>query len=102
MLLEVNDLRVHFLTNEGVVKAVDGVNLTIERGKTLCLVGESGCGKSVTARAFLQIISKPGKIVAGSMRFHQKKPNGTADVIDLATLDPKGPAIAPSVVKRSP
>jgi oligopeptide/dipeptide ABC transporter ATP-binding protein len=93
VLLEVNDLAVHFPTNEGVVKAVDGLNLTIERGKTLCLVGESGCGKSVTARAFLQIISKPGKIIAGSMLYHQKKPDGTTDVIDLAALDPKGQAI---------
>ncbi len=93
VLLEVNDLRVHFLTDEGVVRAVDGVNLAIERGKTLCLVGESGCGKSVTARAFLQIVSKPGKIVSGSMRFHQKRSHGAANVINLAALDPKGPAI---------
>ena len=45
-LLEVSDLKIHFFTDEGVVKAADGVNLTIERGKTLCLVGESGCGKA--------------------------------------------------------
>jgi len=93
VLLEAKDLQIHFITNEGVVKAVDGLDLTIERGKTLCLVGESGCGKSVTARAFLQIVTKPGKIVGGSMKFRQRKPDGTTEVIDLATLDPKGKEI---------
>src|SRR5689334_18936105 len=93
VLLEVNNLHIQFFTDEGVIKAVDGVNLTIERGKTLCLVGESGCGKSVTARAFLQIISKPGKIVSGSMVYHQQNPDGSAKDIDLAALDPKGKAI---------
>jgi oligopeptide/dipeptide ABC transporter ATP-binding protein len=90
VLLDVKDLRIHFTTNEGVVKAVDGVDLTVERRKTLCLVGESGCGKSVTARAFLQIVSKPGKIISGSMQYCLSKPDGKADVIDLAKLDPKG------------
>jgi len=93
VLLEVDNLHVHFTTNEGVVKAVDGVNLTIRRGKTLCLVGESGSGKSVTARAFLQIISSPGRITAGSMRFHQRMPDNSTHVVDLAMLDPKGKAI---------
>ncbi|MCA9887235.1 MAG: ATP-binding cassette domain-containing protein, partial [Anaerolineae bacterium] len=65
ILLEVKDLKIHFFTDEGVVKAVNGVDLTIERGKTLCLVGESGCGKSVTSRSFLKIIHSPGKIVGG-------------------------------------
>jgi oligopeptide/dipeptide ABC transporter ATP-binding protein len=92
-LLEVSDLKIHFFTNEGVVKAVDGMDLTIERGKTLCLVGESGCGKSVASRAFLQIIRKPGKLVSGQMLFHHLPENGATSTIDLAKLDPKGPAI---------
>jgi oligopeptide/dipeptide ABC transporter ATP-binding protein len=92
-LLEVSNLKIHFFTDEGVVKAVDGVDLTIERGKTLCLVGESGCGKSVTSRAFMQIIRTPGKLVAGEMLFHHKRDDGTEEVIDLAKLDPKGRAI---------
>ncbi len=92
-LLEVCDLLIHFFTDEGVVKAVDGVNLTIPRGKTICLVGESGCGKSVTARAFLQIIRKPGRIVSGQMLYHQQRPDGSTEVIDLAKLPPKGDAI---------
>ncbi len=90
VLLEVKELQIQFFTGEGLVRAVDGVNLNIERGKTLCLVGESGCGKSVTARAFLQIVSKPGKIVGGSMLYHKKMPDGTVRHIDLAALDPKG------------
>lgn len=89
-LLEVSDLKIHFFTDEGVVKAVDGVDLTIERKKTLCLVGESGCGKSVTGRAFMQIIRKPGKIVSGKMLYHYKRSDGSEEIIDLAQLDPKG------------
>jgi peptide/nickel transport system ATP-binding protein len=92
-LLEVNDLKIHFFTDEGVVKAVDGVDLTIERGKTMCLVGESGCGKSVTSRAFLQIVRSPGRIVSGEIRYHQKQADGKVNIIDLASLDPKGSAI---------
>jgi peptide/nickel transport system ATP-binding protein len=89
-LLDVKDLRIHFFTDEGVVKAVDGVDLSIERGKTLCLVGESGCGKSVTARAFLKLVRSPGKIVGGQMLF---RPSSGGSVVDIATLDPKGPDI---------
>ncbi|MBN1285745.1 MAG: ABC transporter ATP-binding protein [Anaerolineae bacterium] len=89
ILLDVIDLKIHFFTDEGVVKAVDGVDLAIERGKTLCLVGESGCGKSVTCRAFLRLIANPGRLVSGEMHFRSST-NGT---IDLAQLDPKGSAI---------
>lgn len=85
LLLRAKDLKVHFFTDEGVVKAVDGVDLDTERGTTLCLVGESGCGKSVTARAFLGIVQSPGRIVSGDLHFHR---NG--DVINIAELDPKG------------
>ena len=89
-LLKVKDLNIHFFTDEGVVKAADGVDLIIERGKTLCLVGESGCGKSVTSRSFLNIIPSPGKIVSGQMLYRQQLPDGTTTTIDLAALDPKG------------
>ncbi len=87
VLLRVRDLRVHFFTDEGIVKAVDGVDLDIERGKTLCLVGESGCGKSVACRSFLNIVQPPGRIVSGEMLFY-----GGADrePVDLAKLDAKG------------
>ena len=58
-LLEVNDLRTHFFTREGVVRAVDGVDFSVEAGKTLGIVGESGCGKSVTALSIMGLIPKP-------------------------------------------
>ncbi|MBN1246607.1 MAG: ABC transporter ATP-binding protein [Anaerolineae bacterium] len=87
MLLEAHNLKVHFFTDEGVVKAVDGVDLEIERGQTLCLVGESGCGKSVTCRAFLDIVQPPGRIVSGDILFH---PEGNDQTINIAQLDPRG------------
>ena len=61
VVLEVKGLKTHFFLDEGVVRAVDGVDLAVERGKMLCIVGESGCGKSITARSILQIVSAPGR-----------------------------------------
>ena len=58
-LLEVDDLRTHFFTREGVVRAVDGIGFEVEKGKTLGIVGESGCGKSVTALSIMGLIPKP-------------------------------------------
>lgn len=67
-LLEVSNLKVNFNTEAGIVRAVDGVSFTIERGETLGLVGESGCGKSVTALSLLRLIpAPPGKIVDGEV-----------------------------------
>jgi peptide/nickel transport system ATP-binding protein len=67
-LLEIRGLRTHFKTDDGMVKAVDGVDLTINRGETLGIVGESGCGKTVTAMTVLKLIQiPPGRIVAGSV-----------------------------------
>ncbi len=88
-LLEVVDLQAHFFTHEGVVKAVDGVSFAIPRGKTTCIVGESGCGKSVTARAILQVIDAPGRIVSGDILF---RPTSDEE-INLAKLDPYGKPI---------
>jgi oligopeptide transport system ATP-binding protein len=69
-LLEVNDLKTHFFTREGVVQAVDGVSFSVEKGRTLGIVGESGCGKSVTALSIMGLIPKPpAKIVDGSVLF---------------------------------
>ena len=69
-LLDVRDLRTHFYTRDGVVKAVDGVSLSLARGETLCIVGESGCGKSVTALSVMRLVPPAaGRIVAGSVRF---------------------------------
>jgi oligopeptide/dipeptide ABC transporter ATP-binding protein len=69
-LLEVKDLKTHFFTREGVVQAVDGISFSLEKGKTLGLVGESGCGKSVTALSIMGLIPKPpAEIVAGEVLF---------------------------------
>jgi oligopeptide/dipeptide ABC transporter ATP-binding protein len=69
-LLEVDDLRTHFFTREGTVRAVDGVSFSVDKGKTLGIVGESGCGKSVTALSIMGLIPKPpARIVSGSVLF---------------------------------
>jgi oligopeptide/dipeptide ABC transporter ATP-binding protein len=85
-LLEFKDLRVHFFTDEGVVKAVDGVDFGVKRGKTTCIVGESGCGKSVMSLTSLRIVQKPGRIVSGQILWRETPEK----VIDLAQLDPRG------------
>ncbi len=69
LLLEVEDLKTHFDTRDGVVRAVDGVSFGVNRGEVLGLVGESGCGKSVTSLSIIGLIGHPGKIVAGEVRF---------------------------------
>jgi len=69
-LLQVKDLRTHFFTDEGVVRAVDGISYDVQEGETMGLVGESGCGKSVSALSILRLIpSPPGKIVGGEVWF---------------------------------
>ncbi|GHV91687.1 dipeptide/oligopeptide/nickel ABC transporter ATP-binding protein [Spirochaetia bacterium] len=88
-LVEVQDLKTYFFTDEGVVKAVDGVDFSIKKGKTLCVVGESGCGKSITARSIMRLIDPPGRIVEGSIKYV----NGEGVEIDLTALSPKGQEI---------
>lgn len=70
-LVTIKNLQTHFFTDEGVVKAVEDVSLDIQRGKTLGLVGESGCGKSVTALSVIGLISSPGRIVGGNVTLHE-------------------------------
>lgn len=82
-VIEVKKLHTHFFTDEGVVKAVDGVSFEIERGKTLCVVGESGCGKSITARSILQVVDRPGRIVEGEIIF-RPEPNTEINLTDLS------------------
>ncbi len=88
IFLQVRGLATHFFTDEGVVKAVNGVDFSIPKGRTICLVGESGCGKSVTARSILQIVDAPGRIVAGEILMRRD-----GATIDLAALDPRGEEI---------
>jgi peptide/nickel transport system ATP-binding protein len=72
-LIEITDLATHFFTRDGVVRAVDGVSYAVSAGETLAVVGESGCGKSVTALSVLGLVaSPPGKVVGGSIRFRGK------------------------------
>jgi peptide/nickel transport system ATP-binding protein len=93
LLLELRDLKVHFLTPEGVVRAVDGVSYHVRQGRTLCVVGESGSGKSVTARAILGIVHRPGKVVGGQVLYHRALPGDTSETIDITALDPQGAKI---------
>jgi peptide/nickel transport system ATP-binding protein len=81
-LLEIKDLRTHFSTDDGIVRAVDGVDITINKGETLCVVGESGCGKTVTAMSILKLIAMPpGRIVSGEIFFEGR------DLVPLSSND---------------
>ena len=71
-LLQIRDLQTHFATADGLVKAVDGVSFSIRNGATLGVVGESGCGKSVTALSVMRLIERPGRIVGGTITFGGK------------------------------
>jgi oligopeptide/dipeptide ABC transporter ATP-binding protein len=93
LLLEMIDLKLHFFTAEGVVKAVDGASYSIRRGKTLCVVGESGCGKSVAARAILQIVHRPGKIIDGRILYHRSRQDGSIETVNITDLHPRSARI---------
>lgn len=70
-VISVRDLETHFFTDEGVVRAVDGVNFDVHPGTTMGIVGESGCGKSITAKSILQIVEAPGRIVNGEINYRR-------------------------------
>jgi peptide/nickel transport system ATP-binding protein len=89
----VRNLKTYFPQDEGVVKAVDGVSFDLYPGRTLGIVGESGCGKSITARSILRIVDRPGRIVEGQILFRRQKGASAADtsaMVDLARLEPYG------------
>ncbi len=93
VLLEIKDLRVSFPLDEGNVQAVESVSLTVRRGEVVGVVGESGCGKTVTAQSVLRIIPPPGRIDAGQILFRPAaaaKPGNGSGVLDLARLAPTG------------
>ena len=85
-LLSVRGLKVVFGLDEGSVRAVDGVSFDVMPGQVVGIVGESGCGKSVTTKAMLQLVDPPGRIAAGEMLFRR----AGGEAVDLARLDPRG------------
>jgi len=88
-LIHISDLKVTFPLDEGLVRALDGIDLSIKTGKVMGLVGESGCGKSITARSILRIIPSPGRIDEGQILFRTKlgSSDGKEHVIDLAQIE---------------
>src|SRR5947209_1664622 len=89
-LIEIQDLRTQFVTDDGLVTAVDGVSFTIPRGKTLGLVGESGCGKSVTGLSLLQLVPPPGRVAGGRILYYRE---AGGEPLDLAALSPRSDAM---------
>jgi oligopeptide/dipeptide ABC transporter ATP-binding protein len=96
LLLEIKGLRTYFHLAEGVVRAVDGVDLTMHRNETLGIVGESGCGKSISAYSTLRLVPPPGKIEAGDILYYKRAKNESTaqvEVMNLTKLDAGGPDI---------
>ncbi|MEA2777099.1 MAG: peptide/nickel transport system ATP-binding protein, partial [Acetobacteraceae bacterium] len=85
-LLRVRDLRVSFRLDEGIVRAVDGLGFDVFPGQVIGIVGESGCGKSVTMKAILQLVEPPGKITSGEILYQNQ-----SGITDLLSLKPRGP-----------
>ena len=88
-VLEVKDLKTHFFLDEGLLKAVDGVSFSVNRRETLGIIGESGCGKSMTARSILRLVKQPGRIVSGQILFHEKD----GQTVDIAQLSEESRAL---------
>lgn len=90
-ILSVQGLKTHFTMDEGVVRAVDGVSFNVYPGEVVGIVGESGCGKSITMKSVLRLIEKPGRIVSGSIMFRRDgQGKRAAERIDLAALPAHG------------
>jgi oligopeptide/dipeptide ABC transporter ATP-binding protein len=91
-LLSVRNLKTFFMMDEGTAKAVDGVSFDVQPGQVIGIVGESGCGKSVTIKSVLRIVQRPGQIVGGQILFRRpgNGRGGQDKVVDLATLDAYG------------
>ncbi len=87
-ILEIKNLKTYFFLEKSTVRALDGVNISLPQGSTMGLVGESGCGKSITAMSVMRLIQEPpGKIVSGEINLRLRS---NREVVDIARLDPKG------------
>ncbi|MFW9861212.1 MAG: ABC transporter ATP-binding protein [Candidatus Thorarchaeota archaeon] len=86
VILDVRALKTSFYTYEGVVKALDGVTVHLKKGDTLAFVGETGCGKSVTAKSIMRLVESPGRIEEGEVIFRNRASDGSEEVIDLLKL----------------
>ncbi len=94
LLLEVKDVKVQFEVRGGTVSAVDGISYNVKRGQTLGVIGESGSGKSVTARAIMGMVPKPGRVAQGEILFHMRHPvSGNDETVNMVKLDPDGDRI---------
>tara|TARA_B100000686_G_scaffold172134_1_gene179352 strand:+ start:708 stop:1787 length:1080 start_codon:yes stop_codon:yes gene_type:complete len=89
-LLEIKDVRTHFFLDEGTVRAVDGVDLTINKGEVVGIVGESGCGKSVLARSIMRLTQPPGRLVSGDILYHRTAKDQETEIINIANLPRNG------------
>jgi oligopeptide/dipeptide ABC transporter ATP-binding protein len=92
LLLEVKNLKTAFDIRGKILTALDGINFEVKQGKTLGIIGESGCGKSVTALSILRIIPPPGKVMGGEVLLYRQKSmkDATSEAVDLVKLDPHG------------
>jgi oligopeptide/dipeptide ABC transporter ATP-binding protein len=87
--LELRDLKTYFFLDEGILKAVDGVNLTVGERETIGIIGESGCGKSVMSKSIMRLVTKPGEIVTGAALLNRKD----GSKVDIFALEPDSPEL---------
>ena len=93
-ILQVENLHTHFFTESGVIRALRGVDFSVERGKVLGVVGESGCGKSVTAQCIMNMLPGSGRVVSGKITYNRREAgNGQTEVIDITSLPPRSRAM---------
>ena len=85
-LLSIRNLKTYFVMDEGTAKAVDGVSFDVHEGQVVGVVGESGCGKSVTIKSVLRIVQKPGRIIDGEILWWHQTEGGQENLIDLAQM----------------
>ncbi|MCB0105024.1 MAG: ABC transporter ATP-binding protein [Caldilineaceae bacterium] len=89
IILDVKDLHTYFFTESGQIRALSGVDFALKRGEVLGIVGESGCGKSVTAQCIMNMVPNPGRIMGGEITYHRRS-NGQTEQIDIVRQHPRG------------